>query len=176
MSTMSITPVFTVRPALLSDAAEALRVDAFVQAHPHSTPFHATGWARAIQRACGQNAHYLIAEDGNGAIAAVLPLTEVKSALFGKALVSSGFAVDGGVLSNSPEASRLLTAAALNYAKNPVSPQLNCAEGIIPRQAGKLTPTPISVLLAIWPVMMRQNCLPFPANNGPKSAKHWDLI
>ncbi|MFT3977202.1 MAG: FemAB family PEP-CTERM system-associated protein, partial [Sphingomonas bacterium] len=54
-------------------------------------------------RGCGQRARYLLAER-DGAIAGVLPLTEMRSPLFGNALVSAGFAVDGGVLGEGGEA------------------------------------------------------------------------
>ena len=41
---------------------------------------------------------YLVARDGVGDIAGILPLNRIASPLFGRALVSSGFAVDGGIL------------------------------------------------------------------------------
>lgn len=106
-----------VRTAQLSDHEEAQRIDAFVRAHPLATPFHLAGWSRAVERGCGQKAHYLIAEEGSGSIAAVLPMTEVKSILFGKALASSGFAVGGGVLSLSEGGAQQLVEAALAHAR-----------------------------------------------------------
>jgi len=90
-------PSLTVRAATVADAAS---VDAYVRAHPNATPFHTTSWTSAVERGCGQRCETLIAEDGNGAIGGVLPLTFVTSPLFGKALVSSAFAVGGGVLAD----------------------------------------------------------------------------
>lgn len=92
-----------VREADLSDAGEGARIDAFVHAAAGATPFHLPAWSRAVARGCGQRARYLLAEDAAGRIAGVLPLTEVRSALFGKALVSTGFGVDGGVLGEGVE-------------------------------------------------------------------------
>lgn len=88
-----------VREADLRDDRECARVDAFVRTQPGS-PFHLTGWSRAVERGCRQRARYLVAERA-GQIVGVLPLTEVRSVLFGRALVSAGFAVDGGVLGAS---------------------------------------------------------------------------
>lgn len=83
-----------VRAALPMDDAA---ISAFVQAQPASTPFHLPAWSRAVERGCGQRVRTLVAER-DGAIVGLLPLTEMRSPLFGAALVSAGFAVDGGVL------------------------------------------------------------------------------
>lgn len=80
--------------------ADAARIDAFV-AEAGGTPFHLPAWSRAVENACGQRARYLIAERADGAIVGVLPLTEMRSPLFGKALVSTGFGVDGGILGDA---------------------------------------------------------------------------
>ena len=84
-------------------AREADAIDAFVRRTPGATPFHLPAWSKAVERACGQRARYLVAEHANGAIAGVLPLTEMRSALFGRSLVSAGFAVGGGVLGDAVE-------------------------------------------------------------------------
>ncbi|MBS0283522.1 MAG: FemAB family PEP-CTERM system-associated protein [Proteobacteria bacterium] len=83
--------------------AEDAAITAFVRAQPGATPFHLPAWSRAVERGCGQRGRYLVAERGR-AIAGVLPLTEMRSPLFGNALVSAGFAVDGGVLGEEGEA------------------------------------------------------------------------
>ncbi len=98
----------TVRAADLSDPDECARIAAFVEQHPLPTPFHLPQWSIGVARGCGQRAHYLVAQDGEGAIAGVLPLTETRSPLFGNAMVSAGFAVGGGVLATSPETVRAL--------------------------------------------------------------------
>jgi FemAB-related protein (PEP-CTERM system-associated) len=93
-----------IREADLSDIAESGAIDAFVRATDGATPFHMTAWSRAIERGCGQRARYLVAERADGGIAGVLPLTEMRSPLFGKALVSAGFGVDGGMLGDGVDA------------------------------------------------------------------------
>jgi FemAB-related protein (PEP-CTERM system-associated) len=93
-----------VREANLTDIAESGAIDAFVRDQTAATPFHLTAWSRAVERGCGQRARYLVAERSDGGIAGVLPLTEMRSPLFGKALVSTGFGVDGGVLGDGVDA------------------------------------------------------------------------
>ncbi|MCD2315132.1 FemAB family PEP-CTERM system-associated protein [Sphingomonas sp. IC-11] len=83
-------------------SGEDARIDAFVTAHPDATPFHLATWLRAVERGCGQRARLLVAERG-GEMVGYLPLTEMRSPLFGQALVSSGFAVAGGVLGEGVE-------------------------------------------------------------------------
>ncbi|KQT33522.1 FemAB [Sphingomonas sp. Leaf412] len=87
----------------VADPADRARVAAFVRAHPDATPFHLPEWGEAVARGCGQSAVTLIAERADGRIAGVLPLTHVRSPLFGQALVSCGFAVDGGILGDAVE-------------------------------------------------------------------------
>lgn len=86
-----------VRAADLSSAAERARIDAFVAEAAEGTIFHRPQWSTAVERGCGQNAHYLIAERG-GALVGCLPITHVRSRLFGNALVSAGFGTGGGIL------------------------------------------------------------------------------
>ena len=79
-------------------AEDRARIAAFVRAHPDATPFHLPEWGEAVARGCGQRGVTLLAERGDGSLGGVLPLTHVRSPLFGQALVSCGFAVDGGAL------------------------------------------------------------------------------
>lgn len=101
-------PLLQVRRAGSPDRAA---IDAFVRAAPGATPFHLPAWGEAIARGTGQRPHCLIAERGDGGIAAVLPLVEMRSPLFGRALVSTGFAVDGGVLGDQAAVAPLAEAA-----------------------------------------------------------------
>lgn len=110
------------RTADLSDAIERARIGAFVHDHPEGTPFHLPGWSAGVARGCGQRAHYLVAERGNGTIAGVLPLVELHSPLFGRALVSAGFGVGGGILAERDDTVAQLAAAAWEMAE-----RLSCA-------------------------------------------------
>ena len=95
--------VIGVREADLRDMNDSAAIDGFVARAAGATPFHLTAWSRAAERGCGQRARYLVAERG-GAIVGALPLTVMRSPLFGKALVSTGFGVDGGVLGEGVDA------------------------------------------------------------------------
>jgi FemAB-related protein (PEP-CTERM system-associated) len=125
------TPV-AINAADLTLAAERARIDAYVRAHPDATPFHLTGWNSAVARACGQKAHCLIAEYADGSLAGVLPLTEIRSPLFGKALVSAGFAVDGGILTNRDAVADALAASAWALAERLGCPSLELRGGPAP--------------------------------------------
>lgn len=118
----------TVREADLADARDHAAIDAFVRGQADATPFHLPGWSRAIQAGSGQRAHYLVAE-GAGRIAGVLPLTAMRSPLFGKALVSAAFAVDGGILGTGSEP---LAAAAWALARRLGCPEVELRGGAAP--------------------------------------------
>jgi FemAB-related protein (PEP-CTERM system-associated) len=117
----------TVRTADPADPA----LDAFVRAHPAATPFHLPQWSRAIEAGTGQRAHLLVAERG-GAIAGLVPLTEIRSRLFGTALVSTGFGVDGGILADDPAVARQLADAAVALAEKRGSPSIELRGGVLP--------------------------------------------
>jgi FemAB-related protein (PEP-CTERM system-associated) len=105
------------RTADLDDPHEAARIDAYVRTHPEGTPFHMSAWGRAVARGCGHRAHCLVVETGAGMLAGVLPLTELRSRLFGRALISNGFAVRGGPLADDDRAARALVDAAWSMAE-----------------------------------------------------------
>ncbi len=103
------TPAVGVRPFRAEDAG---RWDDFVEACPAGTFFHRARWQRVIERAFGHRTHYLLAERG-GVVTGVLPLTHVRSALFGSSLISNAFAVYGGPVAADEESRRALDAAAV---------------------------------------------------------------
>ena len=100
----------------LSDQQAVAQIDAFLAQRDDTTPFHRPAWLQAVQDGCGQRGHYLVARRVAG-ICGLVPLTEIRSALFGKALVSSGFAVDGGIIADDHATRRGLTEQALSQAK-----------------------------------------------------------
>ncbi len=101
-----------IRAADLRDEAQSRRILDFIEGRDDSRLFHHPGWSRAVERGCGARAFYLVAEDGDGAIAGLLPLSEVRSRLFGNSMVSAGFGVGGGILaSDEATADRLAEAA-----------------------------------------------------------------
>lgn len=104
----------SVRAADLGDAAERRRIAAFC-AEAGASLFHDPAWLEAVEAGTGQRAAGFIAER-MGLVTGWLPLTEVSSALFGPALVSSGFGVGGGICAADADAARALARAAEDHA------------------------------------------------------------
>ncbi len=132
MTIQPLSSLIAVRAVDLRDANERARIDAFVRAHPAGTPFHLTAWSRAVAQGCGQISHTLVAERADGSLAGLLPLTEIRSALFGKALVSNGFAVGGGILAESDAPIPALADAAWTLAQRLGCPTLELRGGALP--------------------------------------------
>lgn len=103
------------RAVNLADATMRTRLDRFVQEMGASV-FHRPNWLLAVERSTGHRAGGFVVEQ-LGVIQGWLPLTEVRSFLFGKALVSSGFGVGGGVCAERPEVAAKLAGAAQDLAK-----------------------------------------------------------
>jgi len=93
------------------EAALEAAWDGFVLAHPQGTFFHRAAWRRVIARAFGHATHYVLAER-DGAVVGVLPLARVRTMLFGDALISVPFCVNGGPLAADAEAFAALVAHA----------------------------------------------------------------
>jgi FemAB-related protein (PEP-CTERM system-associated) len=74
--------------------------DKFVLGHPFGSPFHLMAWKRTIEETFRYRPFYLLAI-GESGIRGVLPLFLVKNAIIGKAVISTPFAVYGGILANS---------------------------------------------------------------------------
>jgi FemAB-related protein (PEP-CTERM system-associated) len=122
-------PALAIHGADLADP----RLDAFVRADRTATLFHRPQWSRAVARGTGQRAHYLIAEQG-GDVRGVLPLTEIRSRLFGNALVSAGFATGGGILAENGEIAEALAEASWALAESLGCPSVELRGG--PRPHG----------------------------------------
>jgi FemAB-related protein (PEP-CTERM system-associated) len=132
MNAPLLRPRISVCPVDLNDAHECAAVDAWVMAYPQGSPFHRPVWLKAIEKGTGQAAHCLIARSRNGEIAGLLPLHLIHSPLFGRALVSSGFAVGGGILSNSQSATQQLASTAWDMAQRWSCPTVELRGGALP--------------------------------------------
>ena len=99
----------TLQAGLLEPGSES-QWDAFVRSHPQGSPFHLLAWKRAIEETFGYTPYYLQAADAGG-LRAVLPLFLISNPLMGRVLLSSPFAVYGGVLAADPEARDAIKAA-----------------------------------------------------------------
>lgn len=104
---------WTVRELAPGDEA---RWDAFVRDCPAATFFHQSAWRDILQDVFRHRCSFLLAER-DGVIGGVLPLAEVKSRLFGHALVSLPFCVYGGVAANDAAAASALEQAGERLAR-----------------------------------------------------------
>ncbi|HEX8222266.1 MAG TPA: FemAB family XrtA/PEP-CTERM system-associated protein [Allosphingosinicella sp.] len=123
---------FSVRLADLDDADECRRIDAFVADHPEAELFHRPAWTLGVEQGTGQPGRYLVAEDGAGRLAGLLPLTRIRSPIFGSALVSSGFGVGGGIVAGTRSAAEALAGAASSLAKREGCPSVTLRGGRLP--------------------------------------------
>ncbi len=98
------------------DAAGFEAWDTYLQRAPDATFFHRAGWKTVLERAFGHKTHFLYAEHA-GAIVGILPLAEVKSALFGHSLSSLPFCVYGGIVADNNEAATALREEACRLAE-----------------------------------------------------------
>ncbi len=97
---LAVAKPLVVRPL---EEADFARWDEFVLAHTHGSPFHLIAWKKTIEETFGYQPFYLVAADEQQ-IYGVLPLFLVENILVRKALISSPFAVYGGILAGSTEA------------------------------------------------------------------------
>jgi len=103
----------SVRPFAESDRSAW---NAFVHAHPDGTFFHLAEWQDVLTRAFGHRTYFLLAE-ASGEIRGVLPLAQVKSVLFGNALISTPFCAYGGIVAVDQAAHVALDRAAGDLAR-----------------------------------------------------------
>ena len=90
--------------------------DQFIQQMPTAKLCHISAWGDMIQRTFGHKTFYLVAHDDNK-IHGVLPLTQVRSKLFGNRLISQAFSDYGGPLARNPAISQRLCRSAVKIAR-----------------------------------------------------------
>jgi FemAB-related protein (PEP-CTERM system-associated) len=91
--------------------------DIYVKSHTQGSFFHLSGWKKVIEQSFNHPCYFLYVEI-EGEICGVLPLVEVKSKLFGHALISTPFCVYGGAIANSADIVRQLEQEACQLAEN----------------------------------------------------------
>ncbi len=77
--------------------------DEYVLRHPESRGPHLSGWKHVIEKTFGHKCHYLAAREGN-ALRGVLPLTHMRSRIFGSFLISVPYLNYGGILAEDETA------------------------------------------------------------------------
>jgi len=100
----------------LLEPGEELAWDSFVETSPSGTFFHRAGWKQVIEKAFGHRTFYLLARR-HGQICGLLPLTEIRSFLFGHSLISNAFCIHGGALSEDESIRAALKEEAVRIAR-----------------------------------------------------------
>lgn len=116
--------------------ADAAGWDEFVAAHPDATPFHSRAWCQAVAAATGHRFEPILSRDAAGRVRGLLPLHHIRSRLFGDALVSSGFAVGGGILAQDGAVAELLADSAADVARARGVPSVELRGGPLPEGEG----------------------------------------
>jgi FemAB-related protein (PEP-CTERM system-associated) len=93
-------------------AGSAAEWDGFVRSCAGWTHYHLYGWKAVLERRFTHECIYLAARGESGALAGILPLVRVRSALFGHYLVSLPFLNYGGPLGSSAATTALAEYAA----------------------------------------------------------------
>lgn len=119
-----------ITPVDLGDAKQATRIEDYVR-DAQGAIFQRPTWLLAAEKACGHKATGLIATRSEE-IAGWLPLSEVHSHIFGRALVSSGFGVGGGVLSEDDGIAHALGHGATELAQRSACASVELRGGVIP--------------------------------------------
>jgi len=89
--------------------------DRFVERADEARLCHAPAWTEMVEQAFGYQGYYLAARE-NGRVCGVLPLTHIRSRLFGNRLVSQPFSDYGGPVATSPAALEALYERAVEIA------------------------------------------------------------
>lgn len=121
----------------LEDPGTVSQIEAWLSTRADSTPFHRPAWIMAVAAGNRQRAEMLVAKRAGAEIVGLLPLNIIHSPLFGRALVSSGFAVDGGILTDDPAVARLLAERAVALAGRWSCPTVELRGGAEPGDGWK---------------------------------------
>ena len=97
--------------------SDAQAWEAYVETCAEASFFHRIGWREIIEDVFRHRTHYRVAER-RGQIVGILPLAEVRSRIFGHALVSLPFCVYGGPAADDADAARVLVDAAGDLARS----------------------------------------------------------
>ena len=124
--------------------------NAFVLGEPTATAAHLWEWAFVIAETYGHPTHHLVARDETG-IAGILPLTEVRSRLFGKSLTSLPYLDTGGIVAMRPAAWSGLLAAACELAFGLGIRRLDLRHATPPRLAAPARADKVTLILDLAP-------------------------
>jgi FemAB-related protein (PEP-CTERM system-associated) len=97
--------------AVVEPAGSATEWDAFVTGHPAASHMHRHAWAGVFERVFGHRSRMLVARDADHRMRGVLPLTFVRSVLFGRHAVSVPYLNYGGPIGDEGAIAALVESA-----------------------------------------------------------------
>lgn len=98
-------------------AADDAQWDAYVRQHPDGHAYHLSAWPRIIESSFGHPTYRLLARDSDGRITGVLPVTRLKSRLFGDFMVSMPYVNYGGPCADDDATTAALLGEAMALAR-----------------------------------------------------------
>jgi hypothetical protein len=101
---------------IVVDETPTPECDSFVRQREEARLCHAPAWTCMVEQAFGHQGVYLVARAA-GRVCGVLPLTHVRSRLFGDRLISQPFSDYGGPVAAGPEAREALYQRAVEIAR-----------------------------------------------------------
>ncbi|EAZ98673.1 FemAB family XrtA/PEP-CTERM system-associated protein [Marinobacter sp. ELB17] len=113
----------------------------YIAGQPNATPYHASAWLTAVEKAYGHVA-WVVTAHQNGKLCGALPLVEVKRPFRASTLVSLPFCDLGGLLADSPDIAAEIRFAAQNLAASLGGAALEIREGgpeLLPEECTDLT-------------------------------------
>jgi len=134
----------------------------YVRRSPKASFYHALEWRDIIQGSFGHSSCYLMAQEADEVLG-VLPLVEMRSALFGHFFVSLPFLNYGGILADTPEAECELAAAAVEIALKARASHIELRQS-----------TPFSAPQEGWSLRQHKAALLLRLESGPKAM--WDKL
>ncbi len=93
------------------------KVDSYLENHPHTTPYHYSCWRKLIKSLFHHDDISLVAVNQSSEITGLLPLTRMKSMLFGDFAVSMPYFNYGGPIANHLDIETFLVNSAIDIAK-----------------------------------------------------------
>ena len=88
----------------------------YVESNPAASIYHRTEWKELIRKTFGHGGYYFAARNTDGKIVGILPLTRLRSRLFGDFMVSMPYFNYGGAVAEHPQIEQQLMQAAAEHA------------------------------------------------------------
>lgn len=100
-----------------NSSEQLLKWDEYVSSHPEGSIYHLSAWQALIKKQFGHNSYYLYSADDKNEINGILPVVQLKSALFGNFIVSVPYFNYGGAIAKDKNIAATLMQEAGKFAQ-----------------------------------------------------------